>query len=236
MEAGPTTFVATADEREGSSCREEDAPYSQRRSPRSPSPRRLHTSRTYERVELKLPDGQEAPLDGWRYDGVGTGANQCPDFGFTAGFPTTGVAATTTAGWWFEVPQDLTIAAYELYRAARVGVGSDGTRRAYALYHDVPDFNPMVHLFEFCLAALGTVLRTRQALPSGQADGAGEPRRPGRPRGPRVLILRMECRSTNRRNPCLRTGKSRRFAGDRSLPHQPSRLPASPSLTSRPGP
>ena len=114
----------------------------------------------------RLPDGQEAPLDGWRYDGVGTGANRCPDSGFTAGFPPTGVAAAATAGWWFDVAPDLTIAGIRLYRAARVGVGSDGTRRAYALYHDVPDFDPMVHLFELLLAALGTCLMPGDPRPA----------------------------------------------------------------------
>ena len=53
---------------------------------------------------------------------------------------------------------------YELYRAARAGVGSDGTHRAYALYHDTPVFEPLVHLFEFCFrqtTATSKVVRFR---------------------------------------------------------------------------
>ena len=146
---------------------------------------------TYDVWSCRLPDGSVAPLDGWQYEGTGTGANQCPQFGFSAAFPTSPVAATATAGWTFEAPQNLSIYAYELYRSARAGVGSDGAHRAYALYHDAPLFEPLVHLWEFC-------------IPSNNCYEQGRPF-PGDPMAVdnrvarsdlnlKNLILRMECK------------------------------------------
>jgi hypothetical protein len=146
---------------------------------------------TYDVWSCRLPDGKAAPLDGWRFDGYGPGVNQCPYFGFTAGLPNSAVSAGATAGWWFEPPPSLLINGYELYRAARAGVGADGTHRAYALYHDVPTFDPLVHLFEFCLPSAGCY-EQGAPFPSDVMGSANRVVRNGI--NARRLILRMECR------------------------------------------
>jgi hypothetical protein len=102
---------------------------------------------------------------------------------------------TETAGWWFEVPQNLTIAAYELYRAARVGIGSDGTHRAYALYHDVPDFEPLVHMFEYCTPIMSSCYEQGRPFPADPMSSANRVVRSGL--NIRRLILRIECRSNS---------------------------------------
>jgi hypothetical protein len=149
---------------------------------------------TYDVWSCRLPDGKVAPLDGWRYEGAGPRANQCPHFGFSAGFSSTGVPAGATAGWWFEVPQHLSIASYELYRSARTGLGSDGTGRAYALFHDVPEFEPLVHMFEFCAPfAISHCRQQGVPYPADPMSAANRVVRSGL--HARRLILRMECRS-----------------------------------------
>ena len=148
---------------------------------------------TYDVWGCRLADGTVAPLDGWRHDGGGFGANQCPSFGFSAGFPNSAIAATATSGWTFEAPPDLTIAGYELYRAARVGQGADGTSRAFALYHDFPLFDPLVRLFEFCAPCVGGCYEVGIPYPGDPMDPANRVARSDL--NVKNLILRMECRS-----------------------------------------
>jgi hypothetical protein len=157
---------------------------------------------TYDVWSCRLPDGKPAPVDGWRYEGSGSGgANMWgAGFGLSAGLPTSAVSYGAAAGWTFEAPQSLAIQGYELYRSARIGDGRDGTFRAFALYHDNPDFEPLVHLFEFCapIAAncyavgvpfAGELMDPRNRVVRGELNS-------------KRLILRMECGTLGEKRPC----------------------------------
>jgi hypothetical protein len=149
---------------------------------------------SYDVWACRLPDGRAAPLDGWSYDGLGSGANQCPDFGFSASLPGSGAAASATAGWWFETPPGLTISGYELFRSARTGSGADGSQRVYGLYRDVPDFDPLGHLLEYCTPTAGCYA-VGHPYPADPMDPANRVVKTGL--NSQRIILRVECRGAN---------------------------------------
>ena len=82
-----------------------------------------------------------------------------------------------------------------IYREARVGLGSDGTHRAYALYHDVPDFEPLVHTFEYCTPILSSCYEVGTPFPADPMSAANRVVRSDL--NITRLILRMECRSNS---------------------------------------
>jgi hypothetical protein len=190
---------------------------------------------TYDVWSCRLPGDKPAPIAGWRAVSAGAPppSNECAAWrGLRAEFPVSGLAAWTTTGWWFEAPANTTIASYELYRSARAGIGADGTTRAYGLYHDEPQFDPNVYLFEYCthLSQGCTQVGDPQAIdpmdPDNRVTRAGL----------RItrLILRMECRSWSGPSDCgpadpgggLRIGRARIGLSD----------DAPPSLSSVAGP
>lgn len=156
---------------------------------------------TYDVWSCRLPDGKAAPLDGWRFQGWGNGANQCPYFGFTAAFPTSGLASDATSGWEFVAPVHLAIEGYELYRTAQAASGDDGTFRAYGLYHDVALFDPLVTLFEYCVPYIQGCWAIGKPYPSADPmDPANHVARGGL--NAKRLILQMECRAPGVHGPC----------------------------------
>ena len=156
---------------------------------------------TYDVWSCRLPDGKAAPLEGWRFQGWGKGANQCPHFGFSAVFPTSGLASGATSGWEFIAPPDLAIAGYELHRSARAASGGDGSFRAYGLYHDVAQFDPLVTLFEYCVPYMQGCWEIGKPYPAADPmDPTNHVARGGL--NAKRLILQMECRFPGTQGPC----------------------------------
>jgi hypothetical protein len=151
---------------------------------------------TYDVWSCRLPDGKPAPVAGWRPATLGAPppSNECATWrGLRAEFQAGPVGASSTTGWQFDAPPGTTIANYELFRSARVGVGSDGTIRAYGLYHDEPRFEPNLFMFEFCTQFAGSCTSMGDPVATDPMDPDNRVAR-----GPlRVtrLILRMECRA-----------------------------------------
>jgi hypothetical protein len=87
----------------------------------------------------------------------------------------------------------MTIASYELYRSARVGVGADGSGRAYALYHDEVRFEPKVFLFEFCAFQMQGCTAVGDPNAADPTDADNRVARAGL--RIRRLIVQMECRA-----------------------------------------
>jgi hypothetical protein len=158
---------------------------------------------TYDVWSCRLPDGKPAPIAGWKpvslaaappYDGCATrGA-------LRAEFQVGTARASSTTGWQFDAPPGTTIAGYELYRSARVGVGGDGTSRAYGLYHDEPRSEPNVFMFEYCvyISSVCTTKGDPDAVDPMDPDNRVERANLRAAR----LILRMECSAQGQGRDC----------------------------------
>jgi hypothetical protein len=158
---------------------------------------------TYDVWSCQLPDSKPAPIAGWRdvASSAPPPSNQCDTRrGMRAEFQVFGLPASATTGWWFEAPPNTTIASYELYRSARVGIGSDETGRAFALYHDEPLFEPTVYLIEFCTQLLQLCTLVGDPASPDPMDPDNRVVRDGLRL--KRIILRMECRALNGPRDC----------------------------------
>jgi hypothetical protein len=183
---------------------------------------------TYDVWSCRMPDGQRpAPIAGWVPFSVGAPppSNDCGTWqGMRAAFQVFGLSASAVTGWSFEAPPHTAIAGYELYRSARAGAASDGSSRAFALYHDEPRFDALVHLFEFCTPNP----QGCHQVGDPQATDPMDPDNRVARSGLRIkrLILRMECRSINGPVACgpadpsgsLRIGRARIALRDDTAP------------------
>jgi hypothetical protein len=161
---------------------------------------------TYDVWSCQLPTGRPAPIAGW--SGVASAApppsDHCATFqGMRAEFPGWTLPASAHVGWQFDAPPNTTIAGYELHRSARVGVGADGTSRSFALYHDLPRWEPTVYLIEFCTSVIQGCLVVGDPMSPDPMDPDNRVTRTGL--GIRRLILRMECRGPNGPRDCSPT-------------------------------
>ena len=153
---------------------------------------------TYDVWSCQLANGRPAPVAGWKDVAFGAPppSNQCATGrGMRAEFQVSSLTASSHVGWWFEAPPGSAITAYELYRSARVGNGSDGSARAFGLYHDEPRFDPTATLIEFCTPNPQQCTQVGDPLALDPMDPDNRVARSSL----RIkrLILRMECRSIN---------------------------------------
>lgn len=160
------------------------------------------TAGTYDVWGCRMPDGSPAPIAGWRAVAVKAPppTTDCATYGgMRAEFPATALAAESSTGWWFEAPANTAIAGYELFRRAGVGRGTDGSGRAYGLFHDEPRLDVNVFLFEYC-----THIAQCAQVGDLQAVDPLDPDNRVERHGLRVkrLILRMECGSLREPRTC----------------------------------
>ena len=102
------------------------------------------------------PDLRPAPTVGWHITGEPYAVDLCREGKWLrAEFPNVSIGATATPDGCSSAPPGIVLGNYELFRAARIGIGTDMTSRAYALYHDAANVEaPWAQ--EFCVSFFTT--------------------------------------------------------------------------------